>query len=110
MTVTARDAERDLEHRRRSEELRASAAGHRARAHELRASVSAAAETDTDIDNTDIDNTDGDAYLHAGIEELLAEVAELHAAALDERAQGDIARAQELEQEAAALSAAGGRR
>jgi hypothetical protein len=105
MTVTARDAERDLEHRRRSEELRASAAGHRARAHELRASVSAAAETDTDIDNTD-----GDAYLHAGIEELLAEVAELHAAALDERAQGDIARAQELEQEAAALSAAGGRR
>jgi hypothetical protein len=104
MTVSARDAERDLEHRRRAEELRASAAEHRARAHELRASVSTDTDTDTDTDSAD---GDGEAYLHAGIEELLAEVADLRAAALDERTRGDLVRADELEQEAYALSAVG---
>ena len=77
MSVSAREDEQVLEQRRRAEESRALAAEHRARAHELRAGGSAG-EEDEDVDS--------DAFLHAGIEEVLADIAELRAAGFDERA------------------------
>jgi hypothetical protein len=98
MTARARDEHRGLDPYRDAEDLRASAAEHRARAHELRASVNAADE---------LEQAGSDAYLHAGIEERLASVADLRADALDQRANGDAARADELEQQADALSEAG---
>lgn len=97
MTASARDEDRSDSAARDAEGLRASAAEHRARAHELRASANGAAG---------LEESGNDAYLHAGIEERLADVAELRAAALDERAAGHRARAQALEREADALSQA----
>lgn len=78
MTVSAQQHEQGLEQRRRAEESRAAAAQHRARAHELRAGGNVG-DDDTDVDS--------DAFLHAGIEEVLAEIAELRAAGFDERAE-----------------------
>jgi hypothetical protein len=98
MTASARDEDRGLEHHRDPEDLRASAAEHRARAHELRASVNGTAG---------LEDTGNDAYLHAGIEERLAEVADLRASAIDERARGATARADVLEREAEGLSEVG---
>jgi hypothetical protein len=100
MTVSARDQDQHqgLQQHRTAEDLRALAAEHRARAHELRASVNGAAGPEDAGNN---------AYLHAGIEERLAEVADLRAAAIDERAAGATARADELEREADGLSELG---
>ncbi|HEX3617869.1 MAG TPA: hypothetical protein VHU61_15115 [Solirubrobacteraceae bacterium] len=98
MTASARDEQSGLEPGRDAEDLRASAAEHRARAHELRASVNGTDE---------FGQADGDAYLHAGIEERLASVANLRAEALDQRARGDTARAEQLEREADALGEVG---
>ena len=77
MNVSAREAEQGLEHRRRAEDSRALAAEHRARAHELRAAGAVEEE---------LQGVDSDAFLHGGIEEVLAEIAELRAAGFDERA------------------------
>jgi hypothetical protein len=77
MGASAEEAKQALEHRERAEECRALAAEHRARAHELRAGGSAA---------EDAEDVDADAFLHAGIEEVLAEVAELRAEGFDQRA------------------------
>ena len=77
MSTDAREAERGLELRQRAEESRAVAAEHRARAHELRAG---AAEV------VPADGVDSEAYLHAGIGEMLAQIADLQAAGLEERA------------------------
>lgn len=77
MSASAGEAEQVLEQRRRADESRALAAEHRARAHELRAGGST---------GDDGEGVDSDAFLHAGIEEVLAEIAELRAAGFDERA------------------------
>lgn len=76
MSASAGEAEQVLEQRRRADESRALAAEHRARAHELRAGGST---------GDDGEGVDSDAFLHAGIEEVLAEIAELRAAGFDER-------------------------
>ncbi|HEX3802201.1 MAG TPA: MFS transporter [Solirubrobacteraceae bacterium] len=67
-----------LEYRRRAEETRAWAAEHRAREHELRAGPAASSGAGA----TDGGGGDG----RSGIEAVLAEITELHAAALDQRA------------------------
>jgi hypothetical protein len=95
MPASASHEQPGLEPHREAEDLRASAAEHRARAHELRSSVNGADE---------FEEGGGDAYLHAGIEERLASVADLRADALDARAHGDTARAEELEHQADELS------
>jgi len=77
MGASADRAEQALEHRRRAEECLALAGEHRARAHELRAGGSA---------GEDSEDIDRDAFLHAGIEEVLAEVAELRAEGFEQRA------------------------
>lgn len=77
MSANAQEAEQFREHRRRADESRALAAEHRARAHELRAGGSP---------GEDGEDVDSEAFLHAGIEEVLAEIAELRAAGFDERA------------------------
>lgn len=74
------------------------AAEHRARAHELRASVNGAVE---------LEKAGTDAFLHAGIEERLASVADFRADALAARARGALTRADELEREADMLSEVG---
>ncbi|HWD68612.1 MAG TPA: hypothetical protein VG293_00365 [Solirubrobacteraceae bacterium] len=77
MNASARETEQVREHRRRAEESRALAAERRARAHELRAAGNAEDE---------VEGVDSDAFLHAGIEEVLAEIAELRAAGFNDRA------------------------
>lgn len=77
MSTDARGAEHGHELRRRADESREVAAEHRARAHELRAGAAEAAP---------VDGVGSEAYRHAGIDEVRAQVAELRAAGLEERA------------------------
>lgn len=92
MSTRAQDTEQVLEQRRRAEESRAQAAEHRARAHELRAGGTTGDEA----------GVDSDAFLHAGIEEVLADIAELRTAGFEERAASGEAliRAEDAEDEA----------
>ena len=78
MSTDARADERGREQHSRAEMSRALAAEHRARAHELRAGAAG-----------DDERTNSDAFLQAGIAEMLAQIADLRAAGLEERSAAD---------------------